>query len=99
MLPYPFIPGVIRTHFTWSDGKGHYGSRMYLEGGGVPYPLADLQYLATQIATLWGTNMKADCASSISLTQVDCLDLGTNTGFNGTWQGSIPGTAGANAMP
>jgi|SRR5215467_4788343 len=90
---------MIRVHLTWSDTNGHFGSRFFLEGGGTPFALNDLQYLAGQVSALWGTNMKADVSNSFSLTQVDCLDLGTNTGLTGTWQGSIAGTAGINELP
>jgi len=43
--------------------------------------------------------MKADVHSNYSLVEVDCLDLSSNTGLLGVWQGSIAGTAVGGAPP
>jgi len=98
-LLYPDLPDIIRVHFTWSDGNGKFGSRIFFDGSTSPYLQADLQALSTQISVLWGTNLKGDVGSTIQLVQVDSQDLGARDGAVGTWQGNIPGTAGSNELP
>lgn len=93
------MPQVIRVRLVWSDSSGHFGSRLFFDAGAPVYAQPDLTYLATQISSLWGTNMKADVANTYALSEVDCLDLGSSTGALGLWQGTVQGTNGANELP
>jgi hypothetical protein len=97
--PYPPLPDIIRCKLTWSDGKGKWGSRFFLDSTTSPYAQSDLVYLAGQIASQWGTNLAAKTNAGFSLVQVDCQDLGSMTGAVGTWQGNTSGTGGAGDVP
>jgi len=99
MPSLPFLPECIRIRLVWSDTNGHFGSRIFVNGGALVYNQPDLVSMANAVSTAWGTNMKADVANSYSLTSVECLDLNGPTGALGLWQGSITGTAGLNELP
>src|SRR5262252_3870274 len=97
--PYPTVSNCIKSSFTWYDGSGHFGSRLFWGAVGAPWTVADLTTFATNIATAWGTNLKQDVANSYSLTQVQTQDISSTAGNVGVWQGSTSGTAGINEMP
>lgn len=95
MATYPPLPNIIRVRLTWTDGKGRFGSRFFLDSTTSPYAAADLNYLASQVSSLWGTNMAVRTVPPYALVQVDTQDMGLATGAVGQWTGSVVGTATA----
>jgi len=94
----PTVPSTLRCGLRWSDGIGHYGSRLFFNGGNPPFTSPDLNGFATAISTAWGANLAQDVTNSIFLVEVDLLDISTHNGLIGTWIGSKQGTSGATQL-
>lgn len=98
MATYPAVSGTVRIGFHWSDGVGHFGSRLFWAGTNGTPSQPDLNAFATAIATAYGVNIASLHASAISLVQVDVLDISSNTGLMGTWTGTKSGS-GTSSLP
>jgi hypothetical protein len=94
-------PGpVIRCSFQTTDGASHVaGSRFFLKYSGGTPTSADLNTLASDISTAWGAHVAGVVLNSEHLTQVVCTDLSSDTGNEGTWDGSVAGTLGGSSLP
>jgi len=91
----PNVSFCIRTNLKWSDGVGHFGSRLFWKGGSPPFLSPDLNGFSTAIATAWQNNLAQDVQNLFSLVEVDSLDISTKDGYSGIWQGGHPGTDGS----
>lgn len=82
--PLPASPCVrVRLGYTATAGTDM-GSRFYLSYSGSAPTAANCLTLATDIAGAWNTHLAAICYSLISLTEVDVLDIATDSGAFGT---------------
>lgn len=99
VVPLPDKPTVrVRLIYTDSDGN-EMGNRFYLTYSGSAPTAGNCATLASDISSAWGTNLKGLVIDTVSLTEVDVLDIATDSGLSGQWTGSIAGTNGSGAMP
>ena len=68
------------------------GSRFYLQYGGSAPTAANCATLAADIAGIWETTIAPNINAEWTLVQVDVLDIATDAGAFGTWQGTNAGT-------
>lgn len=96
--PLPASPCVrVRLGYTASAGT-EMGSRFYLAYSGAAPSAANCLTLATDIATAQGTHLAPYCYSLIELTEVDVLDIASNTGAHGTYAASNAGGLSGGAL-
>lgn len=89
----PDAPNVIRIRFeytTEADLKA--GNRIFYLYSGGPPSVAQLNTLATDVSTGFGTDLAPEMSQNYALTGVECTDLTSPTSAQGTWTGSVPGT-------
>lgn len=91
VVPLPDVPSV-RCRVTMNEGDpGEGGSRFYLSyTGGAPTG-ANCATLASDISSAWGTHIAPLVSSNNGLSEVDVLDIATDTGLSGQWTGSVAG--------
>jgi len=90
--PLPASPCVrVRLGYTASAGT-EMGSRFYLSYASSAPTAANCLTLATDIAAAWASHLAAVCYELVSLTEVDVLDIATDSGAHGTYN---PSTAGS----
>lgn len=99
MLTMPFIPGVVRLGFTWSDGVADFGSRIFLKGAWTALTAADLHAAAADLSGTWGTHLAPETAPTYHLVKLDLLSLSSDTAPYGYWTGSIAGTNAGQELP
>lgn len=98
-VPLPDVP-CVRIRVIWNQGsKGEGGNRLYLSYSGSAPTAGNCSTLASDVASAWGTNIAPLCPTDIALTEVDVLDIATNSGLSGQWTGSTSGTRSGGAMP
>lgn len=97
--PLPASPCVrVRLIYTNADSS-FAGSRFYLSyTGGAPSG-ADCTTLASDIAAAWESNIATLVNSGDTLTEIDVLDIATNSGLSGQWDGSHVGTSDGAPLP
>lgn len=84
-----------RLIYTQSDTYDG-GSRFYLSYGGSAPTGANCATLASDIAAAWASHIAGTVTTDWVLTEVDVLDIATDTGLSGQWTGSNGGgNAGA----
>lgn len=98
-VPDPASPCVrVRLIYTNADSS-FAGSRFYLSyTGGAPSG-SDCTTLAGDVATAWNANMAILVNTGDTLTEVDVLDIATDTGLSGQWNGSHQGTSSGAPLP
>jgi hypothetical protein len=93
-VPLPDVPCVrVRLIYTQTDNFLG-GSRFYLSYSGSAPTGANCATLASDIAGFWNTRMSPYYTTNWALTEIDVLDIATDSGLSGQWSGSH---AGANA--
>jgi len=99
VVPLPDVPCVrCRLIYTQTDGlKG--GSRFYLSYTGSAPSGANCTTLAGDIASQWNTDAASWINSDWALTEVDVLDIATDSGLSGQWTGSNAGSRGGTPLP
>ena len=75
------------------------GNRFYLSYSGAAPTGANCTTLASDIAGAWASNLQGLVIDSVALTEVDVLDIATETGLSGNWTGSTSGTQGSGVIP
>jgi hypothetical protein len=75
------------------------GSRFFLSYAGSAPSSATLDSLASSIASAWGTHLQPSTQSTISLTEIDILDIATDSGASGSWTGDLAGGGTAESLP
>lgn len=99
VVPLPASPCVrVRLDYTHASGLTA-GSRFYLSYSGSAPSGANCVTLATDIATQWNTNLAGFPDSDWTLTEVDVLDIATNSGLSGTVSVSHAGTGSGTSLP
>jgi hypothetical protein len=99
VVPLPDTPCVrARLIYTQSDGLEG-GNRFYFSYTGSAPSGATCTGLADTIAGEWNDHLAPLVNTDWSLTEVDVLDIATDSGLSGQWTGSNAGTFDGTAMP
>jgi hypothetical protein len=78
------------------DSGNDWGVRFYLSYSGTAPTGANCTTLAGDVAAAWATNLSPRMQASVSLTEVDVLDIATDSGLSGQWNGTdVGGDSGA----
>ena len=97
--PLPDTP-CFRCRLDYNNvSGGKAGDRFYLSYAGSASSPSDLTTLATDIGNAWNTNIAPLVNSSVSLVEVDVLDIATHTGLSAVVAMSHAGTRSGNALP
>jgi hypothetical protein len=98
-VPPPESPALrVRLGYTNEDGFDA-GSRFFLGYSGSAPSSGNLVTLAGDIATAWATDLAPLINTGWTLTEVDIIDIATDTGASGTATVSHEGTAGGGNVP
>jgi hypothetical protein len=96
--PLPASPCVrVRLDYTFTDSFKA-GSRFYLSYAGSAPTAANCATLASDVASAWSSDLASLISADCSLTEVDVLDIATDSGLSGQWTGSDPGTISGNIL-
>lgn len=99
VVPLPASP-CVRVRLIYNDTDGNeMGGRFYLGYSGSAPTGANCTTLAGDISSNWGTDIKPLVIDSVSLIEVDVLDIATDSGLSGNWTGTITGTQGSGVIP
>jgi len=99
VVPLPASP-CMRVRCIWNEGQvGEGGSRFYLSYAGSAPTGANCTTLASDIATAFGTNLAPLMTPNYTLDEVDVLDIATDSGLSGQWNGTIDGTRSGTGLP
>lgn len=97
--PLPESP-CVRVRLDYTQGDSFLaGSRFYLSYAGAAPTGANCITLATDISEAWATFVAGDVDANFSLTEIDVLDIATDSGLSGQWTGDIPGTNSGTSLP
>lgn len=100
MTPLPSPGSVIRVRLFWaSTATNEFGSRFFIRYSGGPPNASDLNTFCTNISTYYGSDLAQYCNNSISLVNVEAVDLSSDSGAEGLWTGNIEGTRGTASLP
>jgi hypothetical protein len=98
-VPPPASP-CLRVRLDYKEeGNELGGSRFYLSYSGSAPSGANCVTLATDIAGAWESHIAGLVNEDYSLTEVDVLDIATDSGNSGQWTGLNQGTRAGTAMP
>jgi hypothetical protein len=99
VVPLPDVP-CVRVRLIYQDTDGNeMGSRFYLSYTGSAPSGANCTTLAGDIETAWAAHLISLVGSNIALTEIDVLDIATDSGLSGQWTGSTSGTGGGATAP
>lgn len=99
VVPLPASPCMrVRLLYTQTDGFDA-GSRFYLGYSGAAPTSGNCATLASDIAGLWNTDLVDLVGSEFALSEVDVLDIATDSGNSGVWTGSHSGGATGAQVP
>lgn len=85
---------------TGTDDAGNdWGTRFYLAYAGTAPTGDNCTTLAGDIEAAFATNLAGLMSTGMHLTEVDVLDIATETGLSGQWTGSEAGSRSGNSMP
>jgi hypothetical protein len=98
-VPLPDVP-CLRVRMTGTDNAGNdWGTRFYLSYAGSAPTGANCTTLASDIAGAFATDLAALVVTGTYLTEVDVLDIATDSGLSGQWTGSDEGSRSGNSNP
>lgn len=99
-MPERPSPGaVLQVEFKTSTGGSHLGgSRFFLSYTGGAPSSSDLNSLASDVSSAWGTHIAPRVANAEALENVTITDLSSDTANIGTWSGSVAGTNSGGAL-
>src|ERR1700742_2911579 len=96
--PLPASPCVrVRLDMTQTD-EYLAGNRFYLSYSGAAPTAGNCATLASDIATAWASDLANVISSDFVLTEVDVLDIASDTGASGQWTGSEAGSNSGTAL-
>lgn len=99
VVPLPDTP-CVRVRLVMNEGDvGEGGNRFFLSYSGSAPSGANCATLASDISSAWGTNIAPLVSSNNGLSEVDVLDIATDTGLSGQWTGSVAGSRSGTALP
>ena len=97
--PLPDTP-TVRVRLIGIDGVGNFfGSRIYLSYAGSAPTGANCTTLAGDIEAAWATHLAPLLNENCALTEVDVLDIATDSGLSGQWTGSAAGSRAGSELP
>jgi hypothetical protein len=88
----------VRLDYT-ADAGTLAGSRFYLSYAGAAPTGGNCITLATDIAAAWNTHLAPQINDQYALTEIDVLDIATDSGLSGQWTGSDSGTDTSASLP
>lgn len=97
--PLPDVPCVRCRVVGLDDTSNDWGTRFYLRYTGSAPTGANCTTLADDIETAFSTHLASLLCPVLSLTEVDVLDIATDTGLSGQFIGNVPGTRTGTAPP
>ena len=99
VVPLPDTSCIrVRLDYTQTDGFKA-GSRFFLSYGGAAPTGANCTTIAGDIKDAWLAQLAGLIPAAWSLTEVDVLDITTDTGLSGQWTGVEAGTRSGTALP
>lgn len=99
VVPLPDV-ATLRVRLIWNQGlTGEGANRLYFKYSGSAPSAANCATLASDIASAWNTNIGPLCADNIGLSEVDVLDIATDSGLSGQWTGSHVGSRSGSGVP
>lgn len=99
MPPLPAIPGMAKIIVKQTlAGVSVYNVLHAISQGSVAWTATEATNMATAVRSAWVTNVIPLQASSLTLTDVQVVDLTSNTGNEGTASGTTNGTAVGTAL-
>ena len=99
VVPLPASPCVrVRLDYTETDNFLA-GSRFYLSYSGAAPTAGNCTTLASDIAAAWASHLAAIVTEKFVLTEVDVLDITSETGASGQWAGTDAGTMTGDSLP
>lgn len=99
VVPLPDTSTIrVRLDYTQTDGFKA-GSRFFLSYAGSPPTGANCTTIANDIEVAWLANLAGLIPAAWSLTEIDVLDITTETGLSGQWTGVEAGTRDGTALP
>lgn len=81
----------VRLDYTNSDAS-EAGSRFYLSYSNSPPTAGNCATLASDIEAAWASHLAPVVNQNWNLTEIDVLDIATDSGSSGQWTGTSPGT-------
>lgn len=98
VVPLPASP-CLRVRLDYLQGDSYLaGSRFYLAYSGGAPSAGNCTTLAAAVRAAWVTNLASLATENWSLTEVDVLDIATDSGFSGQSIASSAGTNGGDAQ-
>lgn len=98
-VPLPDTP-CFRVKLDYTEADGSQGSsRFHLSYSGGPPTAGNCQAVATGIGTAWANQLAEVVGLNWSLTEVDVIDIASDTGASGTVAVNHAGSSGLNPMP
>lgn len=99
VVPLPDVPCVRCRLIYETPSGGVAGSRFYLSYTGSAPSGANCTTLAGDIETAYSSHLNGLIDNLWAFTEVDVLDIATNTGLSGQWSGSVTGGASGTGIP
>lgn len=81
------------------DADNDWGVRFFLSYSGSAPTGANCATLASDVSSAFETDLAPLMVAAQSLTEVDVLDIATDSGLSGQWTGSVAGTSGGTGVP
>lgn len=99
-VPLPESP-CVRFRLVYNDGDGQLaGNRLYLSYSGSAPSGANCTTLANGIEAAWSSHLAGLIADGLyDLTEVDVLDIASDSGASGQWTGSASATRSGTPLP
>lgn len=99
MPPLPFVPGVAKIIVKQTLSGVNCFNVLHADGGaGTGWTSTELNALASAVRTAWVNNVLALQTSLLTLTDVQTIDLASETGPSGVATGSNSGTGGVTSL-
>jgi hypothetical protein len=98
-VPLPDIPCVRVEMSGVDDTANDWGIRFFLSYAGTAPTGANCTTLAGDVEAAWAADIAPLQHPTVLLTEVDVLDIATDTGLSGQWNGSLAGSATGNILP
>jgi hypothetical protein len=99
VVPLPDTP-CLRVRLVYSDGGAlEAGNRFYLSYSGSAPTGANCVTIAGDIEGYWTSYIAPLVNTGVTLTEIDVLDIATNSGLSGQWTGSSAGVRAGTGLP
>jgi hypothetical protein len=96
--PMPPIPNVVQVLLRGTTPGEKWENVLYFQYSGGPPTGPNLASLASTVSGWWANQMAPECPSPIALTSVVATDMASNTGAQGIYTATTPGTRGDDVM-